>query len=495
MEVATAVAALEGEGAAAVKLLFSRGVATCQRALVLYGPERLAFSFNGGKDSIALLHLLRSADPERATQVRAIYFQTPNAFPQMEAFLQVTAKQYGLQLITIPPEEGFKGGLQKLTSGPDGIAAVLMGTRAGDPDGRGQGEWAPSSLGWPPFMRINPMLAWPYAAIWRLLKGCNLPYSSLYDEGYTSLGSTVDTRPNPALAIPDQPGKFLPAYMLRDSRLERAGRGRFSHLNGDIAASPIRHAAIIVVGDELLSGRIRDTNAPFLLDQLRAMGWGTRRVSMLSDDADLIAEEVARCSHECDLVITTGGVGPTHDDVTMAGIARAFSTTLARHVDLETSIKEYYKERCTDAHLQMANVPLGCTELIDVGGPFPVVQCRNVIVMPGVPPVVRAKWAQLCESSVIARLPPFVSVHLGLQLEEATAAPALAAVAKQFPDVGVGSYPSHSDSTTTEANLTITLEGKVPERVHSAADLLTIRLPEDAVRTRNTLPAENGPVI
>ena len=97
-------------------------------------------------------------------------------------------------------------------------------------------------------------------------------------------------------------------------------------------------------------------------------------------------------SRRCDHVITSGGVGPTHDDVTMAGVARGLGVALKRHLDLESRLRTHYGDRLTSAHLRMADVPLGATFIDSDGFRWPVIVCRNVYVLPGVPSLFRIKF-------------------------------------------------------------------------------------------------------
>ena len=91
---------------------------------------------------------------------------------------------------------------------------------------------------------------------------------------------------------------------------------------------------VVIIGDEILSGKFADENGPYLIERLRELGADLRRLVTISDDLDDIAGEVRRCSEAYDLVVTTGGVGPTHDDRTLIGIARAFSVGLVEHPEL-----------------------------------------------------------------------------------------------------------------------------------------------------------------
>jgi len=132
-------------------------------------------------------------------------------------------KLYSLTLITLGE---FKEGLQQIKSTYN-VNGIFMGTRRNDPGGGELIEFQATDPGWPQFMRVNPILDWNYHDIWHFIKHYHLCYCSLYDVGYTSIGLTHDTEPNPALCIKDpQTGlpSYLPAYTLKDGAKERDGR-------------------------------------------------------------------------------------------------------------------------------------------------------------------------------------------------------------------------------------------------------------------------------
>src|SRR6266536_1652156 len=112
-------------------------------------------------------------------------------------------------------------------------------------------------------------------------------------------------------------------------------------------------AGIVLVGNEILSGKIEDANAAYLCRELRALGVDVRRIIVIPDEVDLIAREVAAASAELDVVFTSGGVGPTHDDVTIEGVARAMAVPVVRHPALVSMMERHYGGRVTEAHLKM----------------------------------------------------------------------------------------------------------------------------------------------
>src|SRR5258708_36466548 len=118
-----------------------------------------------------------------------------------------------------------------------------------------------------------------------------------------------------------------------------------------------RSCALVVVGTEICSGKVKDSSAYFAARELRKIGVALARIATIPDELPLIAAEVAHCSRNFDFVITSGGVGPTHDDLTMEGVARAFNRRLVINPGLERLIREHFGERSINAGLAMAQAP------------------------------------------------------------------------------------------------------------------------------------------
>src|SRR5262250_2457921 len=158
-------------------------------------------------------------------------------------------------------------------------------------------------------------------------------------------------------------------------------------------------AGIILVGNEILSGKIADANAAYLCRELRSLGVDVRRIAVIPDEIQLIAQEVAAFSRAHDVVFTSGGVGPTHDDVTIEGVALAMGAKVVRHPMLVGLLERHFKDRLNESHLKMAEIPEGA-EL--VGGEtirFPTVLMGNVYVLPGVPEIFRQKFDAIRRST------------------------------------------------------------------------------------------------
>ena len=196
-----------------------------------------------------------------------------------------------------------------------------------------------------------------------------------------------------------------------------------------------RSCALVVVGNEILSGKVQDSNAYFAARELRKLGVALARIATIPDEIDLIAGEVAYCARNFDFVITSGGVGPTHDDLTMEGVARAFKRRLVMNPVLEKLVREHFRERAIDAGLRMAQVPEGAV-LNDAGDiRFPTVQIENVYVLPGIPQLFESKLKAI--SSRFATDPYFMRA-IYLSANEGVIAEHLNDCMREFSGVDAG---------------------------------------------------------
>jgi molybdenum cofactor synthesis domain-containing protein len=212
-------------------------------------------------------------------------------------------------------------------------------------------------------------------------------------------------------------------------------------------------AGIVLIGNEILSGKVADQNALYLCREFRGLGVDVRKIAVVPDEVDLIAREVAEFSRAYDWVFTSGGVGPTHDDVTIEGVARAFGLPVVRDPGLVANLEHAYQGRLNEARLKMAEVPEGAELLASDHLVVPVVVVRNVHVFPGVPEIFR-------------------------QVGEGTLAEHLNAMLRSFPALLCGSYP---EFTNAEYKVRVTLESKEPEYLEAALRDLLARLPADVV--------------
>ncbi len=230
-------------------------------------------------------------------------------------------------------------------------------------------------------------------------------------------------------------------------------------------------AAIVIIGDEILSGKFADENAVFLIRELRDLGVDLRRIAIIPDEVEDIGATVVACSGRFDHVFTSGGVGPTHDDKTMEGIARGFGTRVVIEPRLETVLRDYWGPAMPEANLRLAQVPEGC-DLVGDDQRWPVVRYRNVFVLPGVPALFKRKFLSV---KGLLRVTPVAEARLYCIGEEGVLAPHLDAVAAAYPEVRLGSYPRFGEAGY---KVLLTLEGEDEARVAAAVAELCARLGE-----------------
>ena len=234
-------------------------------------------------------------------------------------------------------------------------------------------------------------------------------------------------------------------------------------------------AGILIIGSEVLSGKVTDENSPYLVRQLRDLGVEVQRISTIPDEVRVITHDVREYAGQFDLLFTTGGIGPTHDDVTIEAIAAAFDRRVVRHPALEKALRRYYGADITPAQLKMAEIPDGGRL---VGGDdltFPVLVFQNVFIFPGIPEAVRHKFERIREQF---REQPYVLRRVFLQDDEGKIAADLHAVLDRYPALQLGSYPILHNP---DHNVMLTLESKDASYVEQALQCLLQRLPAQAV--------------
>jgi molybdenum cofactor synthesis domain-containing protein len=238
----------------------------------------------------------------------------------------------------------------------------------------------------------------------------------------------------------------------------------------------MRTAAALVIGNELLSGKIAEANLLVLARALRELGVLLSRAVLVLDDVAVIAREVRELSASHDVVFTSGGVGPTHDDVTIEGVARAFGAGVVTAPQLEDLIRRHYGERTTVDHLLMARVPDGARLISSASVPWPTVVMRNVWVLPGVPEVFQMKLPHI--RGELGGDAPFFSLAVFTRLDEGDLKPLLDAVVAAHKDVEIGSYPKWHDP---EYRTKLTFDGLDEAAVRSARDAFVAGLPAEAL--------------
>lgn len=223
---------------------------------------------------------------------------------------------------------------------------------------------------------------------------------------------------------------------------------------------------MILIGNELLSGRVQDANLHYLAGELWDLGCPVARVLIVRDIVDEIAEATRTMSDLHRWVFTTGGIGPTHDDVTIEGVARAFDTKVIGHRGLEKRLREHFGERITEAHLRMARIPEGAVLTGADPEAWPTVRMKNVFIFAGIPAILRRKFPEIREE---LRSAPIFRETLFFRTAEAVIADTLHGAAQRFPDIEIGSYPQTGGEADT---VQVTLEGADQERLRKAVVFL-----------------------
>lgn len=245
-----------------------------------------------------------------------------------------------------------------------------------------------------------------------------------------------------------------------------------------------KQAAILIIGNEILSGKIQDSNSAYLAKELRSLGVELREIRIIPDEVTRIAEAVRDFSERFEFVFTSGGVGPTHDDVTMEGIARAFGQKVVRHPNLTKILESWYKHELNEDRLKMAEVPEGSRFLAEDKLSFPAIAFRNVFIFPGVPEIFREKFQAIRESF---RETPYYLKNVYVKMPEGKLASYLNQLLKQHPDLLLGSYP---EMNNPGYRVKVTLESKKSSYLEEALQNLTRALPPDAIVKIESEPLE-----
>ncbi|AUC52903.1 MAG: competence/damage-inducible protein A [Sagittula sp.] len=205
-------------------------------------------------------------------------------------------------------------------------------------------------------------------------------------------------------------------------------------------------AAMLVIGDEILSGRTRDSNMHHLAQEFTRHGIDLREVRMVSDDRAAIVAAVNALRQAFDHVVTSGGIGPTHDDITAPCVAEAFGVPISVREDARAILQAHYDRSGTEmneARLRMARIPDGATLIDNPISAAPGFSLGNVHVMAGVPQIFEAMVASLLSTLVGGA--PLLSQTLRVQRGEGMVAEPLGALAEEFSDLQFGSYPFQKD--------------------------------------------------
>lgn len=234
-------------------------------------------------------------------------------------------------------------------------------------------------------------------------------------------------------------------------------------------------AGIIIIGNEILSGKVADSNSHYLFRELRQLGTDVERMVTIPDVIETIAADVKEFSQRYDYVFTSGGIGPTHDDLTIEGIAAAFGMPIVRSEAIEDRIRRGTKKEPNESLLKMAMIPEGAS-LLDAGDLwFPLVVVENVYIFPGIPELFRKKFESVRDRFRGER---FVLKRVYVKAHESDIADDLNDLLKEFPDLMLGSYPRIQEESFS---VMLTLESRDAGMVQDALDSLLGRLSPNVI--------------
>lgn len=235
-------------------------------------------------------------------------------------------------------------------------------------------------------------------------------------------------------------------------------------------------AAMLVIGDEILSGRTRDANTHYLAGELTRVGIDLREVRVVSDDAPAIVAAVRALSGAFDMLFTSGGIGPTHDDITADCIAAAFDDQIDIRDDARALLQAHYdrsEQELNDARLRMARIPARATLIDNPVSAAPGFSIQNVYVMAGVPSVFQAMVASVLPT--LTGGAPLLSETLRLDRGEGDIAVPLGVLAAEYADLSFGSYPFQKDG---KYGANVVIRGQDATRVAAALSDLKSVFPE-----------------
>ncbi len=199
-------------------------------------------------------------------------------------------------------------------------------------------------------------------------------------------------------------------------------------------------AALLIIGNEILSGRTQDANLQYIAKGLGDIGVRLREVRVIPDVDETIVETLNTCRAAFDYVFTTGGIGPTHDDITSAAVARAFGREIERNAQAVAIMEAQYEHgQLNEARLKMAEMPVGSELVLNPISGAPGFRVENVYVMAGVPGIMRAMFDEI--KNELRGGPPMLSRAVVTDLPEGAIAEGLGALQDRFPDIDIGSYP------------------------------------------------------
>lgn len=227
-------------------------------------------------------------------------------------------------------------------------------------------------------------------------------------------------------------------------------------------------AAILIIGNEILSGRTGDANIQFLCGRLSQMGIYTKEARVIPDEEAVIIETVQFLANKYTYVFTTGGIGATHDDITAASLAKAFNRNLIVHEEAYETLKNYYGDKFNEARKRMSLIPEGAALITNPISAAPGFQVNNVFALAGIPMVMQSMFDAL--HTRLEGGTPILNKTVSSTVAENSIADELALIQNRYPEIEIGSYPYFLANGSYGVNLV--LRGIDPDIIHRAEEEL-----------------------
>jgi molybdenum cofactor synthesis domain-containing protein len=227
-------------------------------------------------------------------------------------------------------------------------------------------------------------------------------------------------------------------------------------------------ACVLIIGNEILSGRTQDANLAYIAQGLNDVGVTLREARVIPDIAGVIVATVNEVRAGFDYVFTTGGIGPTHDDITSECIARAFGVPWTLHPEIHGLLLDYYRDRpgeLNEARLRMAHTPEGAALILNPVSRLPGFRIGNVFVMAGIPRVMQGMFDSVKHDLKGGR--PMLSRSIACHLPEGVIAKGLGEIQGRYPDLDIGSYPFYRRS---EFGTSLVLRGRDAARLAAGTE-------------------------
>lgn len=229
-------------------------------------------------------------------------------------------------------------------------------------------------------------------------------------------------------------------------------------------------AGVILIGDELLSGRVEDQNLPYIAKALAKRGIEIAECRIVPDDEDVIVETLNTFRKNFTYVFTTGGIGPTHDDITVASVAKAFEVDVYRDEETVKAFKEYFGDRATEATYKMCDFPEGAELLENSASIAPGFRLGNVFVMAGIPRIMQVMFD--IALSKLEEGAPIQEISFTAHTSEGKIGTQLGVIQGRFPQVKIGSYPFLKDGKPTVSLVARSREAEPLQEVTQALETM-----------------------